>query len=120
MHAGPKFLIWFGTTPQLTISEQELIREVLLSRAEHFKRYIVPPLIRQFEGMGLTNIHSNLKWKKRCYGCMDRERRRWGSSLANGGGGEWCSVQSRFRLEGGKIGGSNGCRGGVRWLYCIL
>jgi hypothetical protein len=120
MHASPKFLIWFGTTPQLTISEQELIREVLLSRAEHFKRYIVPPLIRQFEGMGLTNIHSNLKWKKRCYGCMDRERRRWGSSLANGGGGEWCSVQSRFRLEGGKIGGSNGCRGGVRWLYCIL
>ncbi|KAK3127885.1 hypothetical protein QOZ80_7AG0579710 [Eleusine coracana subsp. coracana] len=61
---GPKFLIWFGTTPRLTISEPELIREVLLSRAEHFERYVAPPLIRQFEGMGLTNLHGD-EWARR-------------------------------------------------------
>jgi hypothetical protein len=40
--------------------------------------------------------------------------------IENSGGGEWCSVQSWFQLGGGKIGGSNGCGGGVRWLCCIL
>jgi PHYB activation tagged suppressor 1 len=64
MLAGPKFLIWFGTTPRLTISEPEQIREVLLSRAEHFERYVAPPLIRQFEGMGLTNILGD-EWARR-------------------------------------------------------
>ncbi|TVU37498.1 hypothetical protein EJB05_10814, partial [Eragrostis curvula] len=61
---GPKFLIWFGTSPRLTISEPELIREVLLSRAEHFDRYVAPPLIRQFEGMGLSNLHGD-EWARR-------------------------------------------------------
>jgi PHYB activation tagged suppressor 1 len=64
MHAGPKFLIWFGRTPRLTISEPELILEVLVSRAEHFERYVAPPLIRQFEGVGLTNIHGD-EWARR-------------------------------------------------------
>jgi PHYB activation tagged suppressor 1 len=64
MHAGPKFLIWFGRTPRLTISEPELILEVLVSRAEHFERYVAPPLIRQFEGVGLTNIHVD-EWARR-------------------------------------------------------
>ncbi|KAL6657482.1 hypothetical protein ACP70R_005262 [Stipagrostis hirtigluma subsp. patula] len=61
---GPKFVIWFGTTPRLTISEPELIREVLLSRAEHFDRYEAPPLICQFEGYGLSNIHGD-EWARR-------------------------------------------------------
>jgi hypothetical protein len=33
------------------------------------------------------------------------------------GGGEWSSVQSRFRLGGGKIGGSNGC--GRGWWEAV-
>ncbi|XP_062187946.1 cytochrome P450 734A5-like isoform X2 [Phragmites australis] len=61
---GPKFLIWFGSTPRLTISEPELIREVLLSRAEHFDRYEAPPLVCQFEGYGLTNLHGD-EWARR-------------------------------------------------------
>jgi hypothetical protein len=54
MHAGPKFQIWFGTMPRLTISELELIREVLLSQAEHFELDVALPLIRQFKGMGAS------------------------------------------------------------------
>ncbi|KAL6841871.1 hypothetical protein ACP4OV_028383 [Aristida adscensionis] len=61
---GPKFLIWFGSTPRLTISEPEVIREVVLSRAEHFDRYEAPPLVCQFEGYGLTNIHGD-EWARR-------------------------------------------------------
>lgn len=62
--AGPKHLIWFGSTPRLTISEPELIREVLLSRAEHFDRYEAHPMICQFEGYGLSNIHGE-EWARR-------------------------------------------------------
>lgn len=57
--AGPKHLIWFGTKARLTISEPELIREVLVTRAEHFDRYEAHPLICQFEGYGLSNLHGD-------------------------------------------------------------
>jgi PHYB activation tagged suppressor 1 len=56
---GPKHLIWFGTKARLTISSPELIREVLLTRAEHFDRYEAHPLICQFEGYGLSNLHGD-------------------------------------------------------------
>ncbi|CAL5071454.1 unnamed protein product [Urochloa decumbens] len=61
---GPMHLIWFGSTPRLIVSEPELIREVLLSRAEHFDRYEAHPLIRQFEGLGLSNLHGD-EWARR-------------------------------------------------------
>ncbi|CAL5084387.1 unnamed protein product [Urochloa decumbens] len=61
---GPMHLIWFGSTPRLIVSEPELIREVLLSRAEHFDRYEAQPLIRQFEGLGLSNLHGD-EWARR-------------------------------------------------------
>ena len=64
LHAGPMHLIWFGRTPRLIVSEPELIREVLLSRAEHFDRYEAQPLIRQFEGLGLSNLHGD-EWARR-------------------------------------------------------
>lgn len=61
---GPMHLIWFGTTPRLVVSSPELIREVLLSRSQHFDRYEAHPLIRQFEGLGLSNIHGD-EWARR-------------------------------------------------------
>ncbi|RLM87431.1 hypothetical protein C2845_PM04G32620 [Panicum miliaceum] len=61
---GPMHMIWFGSTPRLIVSEPELIREVLLSRAEHFDRYEAHPLIGQFEGLGLSNLHGD-EWARR-------------------------------------------------------
>ncbi|KAG8079513.1 hypothetical protein GUJ93_ZPchr0007g4215 [Zizania palustris] len=61
---GPMHLIWFGRTARLIVSEPELIREVLLSRAENFDRYEAHPMICQFEGYGLSNIHGD-KWARR-------------------------------------------------------
>ncbi|KAI5008428.1 hypothetical protein ZWY2020_009476 [Hordeum vulgare] len=60
---GPKHLIWFGTKARLTISAPELIREVLLTRAEHFDRYEAHPLICQFEGYGLGNLRGG-QWAR--------------------------------------------------------
>ncbi|CAM0907090.1 unnamed protein product [Alopecurus aequalis] len=56
---GPMHLIWFGTKARLTISSPELIREVLLTRAEHFDRYEAHPLICQYEGYGLSNLYGD-------------------------------------------------------------
>src|SRR4051812_835738 len=39
MPAGSTFLIWFGPTPRLAVADPDLIREILLSQAEHFDRY---------------------------------------------------------------------------------
>ncbi|XP_078174800.1 cytochrome P450 734A6-like [Carex rostrata] len=58
---GPTFLIWFGPTPRIAISDPELIREVLLSRSEYFDRYESHPLIRQLEGKGLVSLRGQ-KW----------------------------------------------------------
>ena len=57
-------LIWFGRTPRLVVSSPDLIREVLLSPSEHFDRYEAHPLIRQFEGLGLSNLHGD-EWARR-------------------------------------------------------
>uniref|UniRef100_A0A0D3GU94 Cytochrome P450 n=1 Tax=Oryza barthii TaxID=65489 RepID=A0A0D3GU94_9ORYZ len=61
---GPMHLIWFGRTPRLVVSEPELIREVLLTRADHFDRYEAHPMICQFEGYGLSNLHGE-RWARR-------------------------------------------------------
>ncbi|KAL5212470.1 hypothetical protein ABZP36_023317 [Zizania latifolia] len=58
---GPRFLIWFGPTPRLTVAEPELIREIFLTRAEAFDRYEAHPIVRQLEGDGLVSLHGN-KW----------------------------------------------------------
>uniref|UniRef100_A0A0D9X281 Cytochrome P450 n=1 Tax=Leersia perrieri TaxID=77586 RepID=A0A0D9X281_9ORYZ len=61
---GPMHLIWFGRTPRLVVSEPELIREILLSRADQFDRYEAHPMICQFEGYGLSNLHGE-QWTRR-------------------------------------------------------
>ncbi|KAG8070351.1 hypothetical protein GUJ93_ZPchr0006g41228 [Zizania palustris] len=58
---GPRFLIWFGPTPRLTVAEPELIREIFLTRAEAFDRYEAHPIVRQLEGDGLVSLHGD-KW----------------------------------------------------------
>ena len=59
--AGPMFLIWFGPTPRLTVADPELVREILLTRADSFDRYEAHPVVRQLEGDGLVSLHGD-KW----------------------------------------------------------
>ncbi|CAN6163563.1 unnamed protein product [Urochloa humidicola] len=56
---GPMFLIWFGPTPRLTVADPELVREVLLTRADAFDRYEAHPVVRQLEGDGLVSLHDD-------------------------------------------------------------
>ncbi|RLN25394.1 hypothetical protein C2845_PM07G00510 [Panicum miliaceum] len=58
------FLIWFGPTPRLAVADPDLIREILLSRAEHFDRYESHPMVRQLEGEGLVSLRGE-KWAHR-------------------------------------------------------
>ncbi|RLM56343.1 hypothetical protein C2845_PM10G15400 [Panicum miliaceum] len=58
---GPMFLIWFGPTPRLTVADPELVREILLTRADAFDRYEAHPVVRQLEGDGLVSLHDD-KW----------------------------------------------------------
>ncbi|WVZ79515.1 hypothetical protein U9M48_027086 [Paspalum notatum var. saurae] len=58
---GPSFLIWFGPTPRLTVADPELIRDVLLTRADEYDRYEAHPVVRQLEGDGLVSLHDD-KW----------------------------------------------------------
>ncbi|KAK3130757.1 hypothetical protein QOZ80_6BG0497690 [Eleusine coracana subsp. coracana] len=58
---GPTFLIWFGPTPRLTVSDPELVREILVTRADAFDRYEAHPVVRQLEGDGLVSLHGD-KW----------------------------------------------------------
>ncbi|XP_062229145.1 cytochrome P450 734A4-like [Phragmites australis] len=58
---GPTFLIWFGPTPRLTVADPELVREILLTRADAFDRYEAHPVVRQLEGDGLVSLHGD-KW----------------------------------------------------------
>lgn len=58
---GSTFLIWFGPTPRLAVADPDLIREILLSRAEHFDRYESHPMVRQLEGEGLVSLRGE-KW----------------------------------------------------------
>jgi PHYB activation tagged suppressor 1 len=54
-------LIWFGQTPRLTVADPELVREILLTRADAFERYEAHPVVRQLEGDGLFSLHGD-KW----------------------------------------------------------
>lgn len=59
--AGSTFVIWFGPTPRLAVADPDLIREIFVSRSDHFDRYEAHPMVRQLEGDGLTNLHGP-KW----------------------------------------------------------
>jgi PHYB activation tagged suppressor 1 len=61
---GSTFLIWFGPTPRLAVADPDLIREILLSHADHFDRYESHPMVRQLEGEGLVSLRGD-KWAHR-------------------------------------------------------
>ncbi|OAY82940.1 Cytochrome P450 734A6 [Ananas comosus] len=42
---GSTFVIWFGPTPRLAISDPDLIREIFVSRSDHFDRYEAHPML---------------------------------------------------------------------------
>ncbi|XP_010249983.1 PREDICTED: cytochrome P450 734A1-like [Nelumbo nucifera] len=58
---GPTFLVWFGPTPRLTVSDPDLIREIFALRSEFYEKNESHPLVRQLEGDGLLSLKGQ-KW----------------------------------------------------------
>ncbi|KAK8656778.1 hypothetical protein V6N13_098715 [Hibiscus sabdariffa] len=58
---GATFLVWFGPTVRLTVSDPDLIREVFISRSEFYEKNDAHPLIKQLEGDGLLSLKGQ-KW----------------------------------------------------------
>lgn len=58
---GATFLVWFGPTARLTVSDPDLIREVFISKSEFYEKYEAHPLIKQLEGDGLLSLKGE-KW----------------------------------------------------------
>lgn len=61
MIAGATFLVWFGPTVRLTISDPDLIREIFASKAEFYEKNEAHPLVKQLEGDGLLSLKGE-KW----------------------------------------------------------
>ncbi|XP_071723783.1 cytochrome P450 734A1-like [Rutidosis leptorrhynchoides] len=60
---GGTFLVWFGHTVRLTISDPELIREIFSSKSEFYEKNEVHPLVKQLEGDGLLSLNGE-KWHR--------------------------------------------------------
>ncbi|KAH7572358.1 hypothetical protein JRO89_XS04G0243300 [Xanthoceras sorbifolium] len=58
---GATFLIWFGPTVRLAVSDPDLIREVFTSKFDFYEKNEAHPLIRQLEGDGLLSLKGE-KW----------------------------------------------------------
>ncbi|KAI4335779.1 hypothetical protein L6164_014389 [Bauhinia variegata] len=58
---GTTFLIWFGPTVRLTVSDPDLIREIFTSKSELYEKNEAPPLVKQLEGDGLLSLKGE-KW----------------------------------------------------------
>ncbi|KAK8654627.1 hypothetical protein V6N13_107234 [Hibiscus sabdariffa] len=58
---GATFLVWFGPTVRLTVSDPDLIREILTSKSELYEKNEAHPLIKQLEGDGLLSLEGE-KW----------------------------------------------------------
>lgn len=59
--AGATFLLWFGPTARLTISDPILIKEIFTSKSEFFEKYDANPQVRNLEGDSLQNLEGE-KW----------------------------------------------------------
>lgn len=59
--AGGTFLVWFGPTARLTISDPVLIGEVLNQKSDLFEKTDPPPHVRKLEGDGLLTLKGE-KW----------------------------------------------------------
>ncbi|KAK7411222.1 hypothetical protein VNO78_02654 [Psophocarpus tetragonolobus] len=60
---GATFLVWFGPTVRVTISDPELIREIFTSKSEFYEKNESPPLVKQLEGDGLLSLKGE-KWSQ--------------------------------------------------------
>ncbi|KAK3026096.1 hypothetical protein RJ639_040768 [Escallonia herrerae] len=58
---GASFLVWFGPTARLTISDPALIREIFILKSDCFEKNESPPLVRKLEGDGLLTLKGE-KW----------------------------------------------------------
>ncbi|OIW18563.1 hypothetical protein TanjilG_13315 [Lupinus angustifolius] len=58
---GTTFLVWFGPTVRLTVSDPDLIREIFTSKSEFYEKNEAPPLVKQLEGDGLLSLKGQ-KW----------------------------------------------------------
>lgn len=58
---GSMFLVWFGPTPRLTISDPAVIREIFILKSDMFEKNESPPLVRKIEGDGLLSLKGE-KW----------------------------------------------------------
>ncbi|KAK7292080.1 hypothetical protein RIF29_07755 [Crotalaria pallida] len=58
---GTTFLVWFGPTVRLTVSDPDLIREIFTSKSEFYEKNEAPPLVKQLEGDGLLSLKGE-KW----------------------------------------------------------
>ncbi|KAK7354295.1 hypothetical protein VNO80_19754 [Phaseolus coccineus] len=58
---GATFLVWFGPTVRVTISDPDLIREIFTSKPEFYEKNESPPLVKQLEGDGLLSLKGE-KW----------------------------------------------------------
>ncbi|XP_042495900.1 cytochrome P450 734A1-like [Macadamia integrifolia] len=58
---GATFLVWFGPTARVTVSDPELIREIFSFKSEFYEKNESHPLMRQLEGDGLLTL-KGAKW----------------------------------------------------------
>ncbi|KAI3463379.1 hypothetical protein Pfo_020042 [Paulownia fortunei] len=58
---GPTFLVWFGSTARLTVSDPALIKEIFVLKSEFFEKNESPLLVKKFEGNGLLSLKGE-KW----------------------------------------------------------
>ncbi|KAF9612624.1 hypothetical protein IFM89_003066 [Coptis chinensis] len=58
---GATFLVWFGPTARITVSDPDLIREIFTSKSEFYEKNESHPLVRQLEGDGLLSLKGE-KW----------------------------------------------------------
>ncbi|KAG6426094.1 hypothetical protein SASPL_110308 [Salvia splendens] len=58
---GKMFLIWFGPTPRLTITDPSIIKEIFFSKSQYFEKYDPPLQVKRIEGDGLLNLKGD-KW----------------------------------------------------------
>ncbi|XP_043700874.1 cytochrome P450 734A1-like isoform X2 [Telopea speciosissima] len=58
---GATFLVWFGPTARVTVSDPDLIREIFAFKSEFYEKNESHPVIKQLEGDGLLSL-KGAKW----------------------------------------------------------
>ncbi|KAL8136834.1 hypothetical protein V2J09_002835 [Rumex salicifolius] len=58
---GATFVVWFGPTARVTVSDPDLIREIFASKSEFYEKIEANPLVKQLEGDGLISLKGT-KW----------------------------------------------------------